>query len=208
MKNILFLLLFASTQMLHAQGFEAKKVTPQKDLQPSCSPFYIGTSMGINNPFGVLSLNLEIPLKNQLTIAPGFGLSTWNTKFGLMLKYYTRPCCTGWAYGIGLTYSKGNAKFEAPNIPTQVGSQVINQTVPLELIPQVNLAANAYKYWRISTFSRFYLHFGLSVAMSGTNKFNVLSTDKLTENAKQTINAISPGGLSLGLGFQFGRNPQ
>ncbi|MEY2828625.1 MAG: hypothetical protein RIQ33_483 [Bacteroidota bacterium] len=206
-KIILFIVLAACSMITNAQGFEAKKATEKKVIQSSYSPFYIGTSMGINNPYGFLALNFEVPIKNQFTIAHGFGISTWNTKFGLVAKYYTKPHCLGWAYGMGLTYSRGSAKFNAPNIPTTVGNQVVNKTVPLELIPQLNLCANAYKYWRISTNSRFYLHFGVSIAMSGTNKFNVLSTDKITDDAKNSINAISPGGLSLGLGFQFGSNP-
>ncbi|MFM2048710.1 MAG: hypothetical protein RI955_1258 [Bacteroidota bacterium] len=208
MKKILTFVFVINALMVNAQGFEAAKKSSPQNTVTVCSPLYFGASMGINNPYGILGINFEVPVSQQFTIAPGVGLSTWGTKFGGILKFYTKPCSTGWAYGLGLTYSKGSDKIELPNIETKVMNGVSHSTVTFKLKPQVNLAFNAYKYWKIKTYSRLYVHAGLSFTMSQNDKLSVLSNHLVTSSSLDAVKTMSPGGLSLGLGFQMGVKPK
>jgi hypothetical protein len=203
MKKILTFVFVIVALMANAQGFEAAKKSSTQNTVTVCSPFYFGTSMGINNPYGLLGINFEIPVSQQFTFAPGVGLGTWGTKFGAVIKYYTKPCCMGWAYGIGLTYNKGFDKIDVPDVEVLVPTGVSKSTVRFKYKPQTNVTINAYKYWRIKTNNRFFMHIGLSMAMS-QDKYEVLSGHKLSETSATTVKALSPGGLSLGFGFQFG----
>lgn len=159
--------------------------------------------MGINNPHGLLGINFEMPISQQFTFSPGIGISSWGTKFGGMVKYYTKPCCMGWAYGIGVTYSKGIESNEMQNVEVLTPTGTLKTTIKLRMLSQTNISLNAYKYFRIKTNSRFFAHAGLSFAMN-QDKFNVISGHKLSETSNMAIKMLSPGGLSLGIGFQFG----
>ena len=203
MKKILTFVFVVVALMADAQGFEASKKSNPQNTVIVCSPFYFGLSMGINNPHGVMGINFEMPISQQFTFSPGVGISSWGTKFGGMIKYYTKPCCMGWAYGIGLTYNKGFESLELKNIEVLTPTGNTKTTVKLRLLSQVNVALNAYKYLRIKTNSRFFVHAGLSFSMN-QDKYNILSGHKLSETSIMQIKASSPGGLSLGLGFQFG----
>jgi hypothetical protein len=203
MKKILIIALLSSSFYANAQGFDAEKKLNNQNTTIVCSPFYFGLSMGINNPHGIMGINFEMPISQQFTFSPGIGISSWGTKFGGMIKYYTKPCCMGWAYGIGVTYSKGMESYEMQNIEVLTPTGNIKTTVKLRMLSQTNIALNAYKYFKIRTNNRFFIHAGLSFGMN-QDKFNVISGHKLSETSNLQIKALSPGGLSLGFGLQFG----
>lgn len=203
MKKILIIALLSSSFYANAQGFDAEKKVNNQNTTIVCSPFYFGLSMGINNPHGLMGINFEMPISQHYTFSPGIGISTWGSKFGGMIKYYTKPCCMGWAYGIGVTYSKGIESFEFKNMEVLTPTGTIKTTIKLRMLSQANIALNAYKYFRIKTNGRFFIHAGLSFGMN-QHKFNVISGHKLSETSNLQIKSLAPGGLSLGLGFQLG----
>ncbi|MEN9523681.1 MAG: hypothetical protein RL065_2058 [Bacteroidota bacterium] len=203
MKKILIIALLSSSFYANAQGFEASKKSNTQNAVTVCSPFYFGLSMGINNPHGLLGFNFEMPVSHQFTFSPGIGISSWGTKFGGMIKYYTKPCCMGWAYGMGVTYNKGIKSAELKDVEVLTPTGTIKTNVKLRMLSQTNISLNAYKYWRIKNNSRFFIHAGLSFGMN-QDKFDVTSGHKLSEASNLQIKMLSPGGLSLGLGFQFG----
>ncbi len=202
MKKIFFVAFaFLFALNLKAQDFSSNQKIVNKDIAQLCPLFYVGLSTGINNPYGLLGANFDVPIAQKFSLGAGLGVGSWGTKFGTNFKYYQHPCCLGWAYGIGFSYAKGIDNFHT-SLAT-LASNGIAKDVSMNLLPQALLNLNFYHYWRMGVNSRFYLQFGISASFSHS-KYKMVSADVLTTESESVMNLLSPGGLSFGLGFQFG----
>eukprot|EP01030_Chromulinospumella_sphaerica_P009945 gene9945-9751_t len=162
---------------------------------------YLDLGTGINANTSLLGGGVDYHITQDISLNAGIGLlSTWGTKFYFGGKGYLKPCHKGWAFGAGATYNTG-----VSNIATKVETVNGQQLVELELLPQANIYASAYKYWGLGRGrkSRFYLQLGISRAVT-QKKFNQLSGPPITSDAATIYRWLAPGGLIVGLGFSFG----
>jgi hypothetical protein len=203
MKKIIpALLLLVSATCCFAQNEDNNTRTSdgsQRKMRSSCDRLYFDASTGINNNGGLLSVGLDMHVSPDISINGGIGLSSWGYKAYIGGKGYLKPCHKGWAFGGGLTYSTGLSE-----LLTETETVLGIQAVKLQLMPQVNVFAAAYKYWRMGRHgNRCYLELGISKAVTN-EKFRQLSGDPLTSRAAAIAKLPSPGGIIIGFGFSFG----
>lgn len=166
-----------------------------------CSKLYIDLGTGINATTGLLGAGVDYHFKEDISAFAGVGLiSTWGTKFYLGGKGWLKPCHKGWSIGAGATYNTG-ISYVSLETETIAGTR----TVDMQLLPQTNIFAAAWKYWSLGPKrkSRFYLTFGLSRSLTST-KYKQLSGPPITTNSGRAISLLAPGGFILGFGFCFG----
>lgn len=170
-----------------------------------CQKAYFDLSTGINNNGGLLSIGGDIHVKEDFSLHAGAGRSLfWGYKFYFGGKYYLNPCHRGWAFGAGLTFSSGKADYETEQFT--ITSPDLLEDVTLELLPQVNLFASAYKYWDMGKRNnRIYLQLGWSVPVT-KDKFVQKAGNPLTVESARTMRFLSPGGLIIAVGFCFTGN--
>jgi len=173
----------------------------ERSANRSCPRLYLDLGTGINANTSLLGGGVDYHITQDISLNGGIGLlSTWGTKFYFGGKGYLKPCHKGWAFGAGVTYNTGASSFT-----TKVETLQGQELVELELLPQVNVYAAAYKYWGLGRGrkSRFYLMMGISKAVT-QKKFNQISGSPITATSASVIRFIAPGGIILGLGFSFG----
>jgi hypothetical protein len=177
-----------------------KNVPEKKAVNPAfCRKAYIGFSLGVNNPGGIIGFDLDIPILKNVSIGAGAGSSTWGTKVYIDGKYYLKPCHRGWAFGVGITHNTGENNFTA-NLETIYQTE----SVTLNLNPQTNMFIGAYYFWTIGRrYNRFYAEAGYSVPFS-TYSYSEIYGDPLDNVGERTVKILSPGGLMIGAGFSFG----
>lgn len=206
----LFSLLICTTLFtaVHAQDATSGNNEPKKEHTsrtqnkgrlPVC---YIGFSMGINNPAGILGFDVNIPLAPTVTLDGGAGTSTWGNKLYVGGKYYLRSPQRGLAFGGGLTFNSG-----VDNFKTELETMHYNRrNVTLSLKSQTNIFLGINYYWTLGrNNNRFYLEAGRSVPLGGIHyeQLNV-NGDPISNNSRKVINVLAPGGFMAGFGFSFG----
>lgn len=201
MKKLIFYI-FAAIYGMSAFAQEATTGTaetkrPNKTAgAPVC---YIGFSLGVNNPSGIVGFDFNIPLAPHVTLDAGAGPSTWGNKLYIGSKYYLRPVQRGWAFGGGITFNSGNE-----NLKTRINTINGRSEVTLALKPQTNIYISAYHYWTIGRrHNRFFLELGRSVHITQV-KYTNLRGPELTSDSDRVLKRLAPGGTMIGAGFSFG----
>lgn len=190
-------LLFSAT----TYGKNAASALPSRES--ACSWVYIDLSTGINNNGGLLGGGVDVHVADDISLIGGVGLmTTWGYKAYTGVKCYLKPCHMGWAFGGGLTYNTGIPAYTQP-MDTQNGTK---EDVTLDLLPQANVYAAAYKHWRLGrNNNRIYLQLGVTRSLMNT-KFRQTAGPAITATEANIMKALSPGGIIIGLGFSFGAN--
>ncbi len=195
---LLFALAFSITQSFAQDNGSADG--SERKVRSRCSKFYIDASTGINNNGGLISVGGDLHVSSDISINAGVGLSSWGNKLYIGGKGYLKPCHKGWAFGGGLTYSTGVSHYYT-KLPTITGQE---ELVDLQLKPQANIFAAAYKYWRLGRKNnRIFLELGWSNPIL-TEKFKQLSGSPITSQSASVMKFISPHGPIIGFGFSFG----
>lgn len=163
-----------------------------------CPKFYLGLSTGLENPAGLLGVNLELPIQD-FSVGAGLGYSLWGAKVYCEGRYYFSPCNRGWAVGLGVSHSSGFQNLTI-NQETNVGKA----DVVFDLKPQTNVFFSGYHFFRLGQRHRFYLQGGYSARL--TNDIYSIKSPNfyLTSNGDAAMRVLAPGGLILALGFSFG----
>ncbi len=166
-----------------------------------CPKFYIGLGTGLNNPAGLLGVNLDVPITSSFSLGAGGGLSSWGWKAYFEGRYYFGECNRGWAIGVGGTYNTGlSDALEVDQDPNNIG--IPSALVTLEPVPAVFLSG--YRFFDVGKRgNRFYIQVGWSQRFDdkpySSSPFRPLTTDGET-----VMRILSPGGVIVGLGFSFG----
>lgn len=165
----------------------------------NCSQAYIGFSSGINNPVGLIGLQIDIAVSPSVSIGSGVGLSSWGAKTFIEARYYFKPCNRGWAIGSGFTYNTGANDVEMPDVETIYG----DRDIIVDQHSQANFMLSGYHFFSLgrSGRNRFHLQAGFSIPLSDKQ---FISNYPLTEDGKDQVAILAPGGLILGIGFSFG----
>jgi hypothetical protein len=206
MKKIIFTLLVASaaSQVLAQQDDQSNHEShrSKREHQYSKSPLlYIGTSTGINNNTGLIGVNVDVPIIDQVTVEGGVGISSWGTKVEVCGKYYLDSYRQGWAFGGGITHNSGLSNYTS-SLETIYGT---TEQVTLDLHPQTNLFLAAFRYWHLGhKANRVFLELGYSARLTGSNRFDQTTGDEISSRSTAVMNLISPGGVIIGFGFSFG----
>ena len=203
-----------SSLQAHAQGDAgaispdsrraARRSDPAEHKAPSYQIAYLGFSGGINNPVGLLGLQLDLAFSPRASVNTGIGISTWGYKAALEGRYYFKPCNRGLAAACGLTYSAGGKDLKLNNVETSHG----NNTVVVDMKQQFNLMISAYYFFNIGLRGTNWFHLQLGYSMPfteprATYHYNYYGPTP-TEKGRNSILALAPGGVIVGLGFSFG----
>lgn len=200
MKHTLLALIMAVTCMSAAKGQRGYNRNTNGRMSSDCPPFYMGISSGLENPGGLLGFDLELPV-NNVGIGAGIGLiSMWGTKYYVQGRYYFKPCLSGWAVGLGASYSSGGKDVVLKNQRTDIGTHDIT----LDLKPQANIYLTVAHYFRIGPKTRFFLGSGFSTRITDNGLYTMKSPFVFDANGEQAMRTLAPGGLMFDLGFSFG----
>lgn len=166
--------------------------------EASCPKLYMGISSGIENPVGLIGFNIDVPVVQSFSLGTGFGRSSWGWKTFADARFYFGKCNSGWALGTGVTYNTGIKDF-VTQLPTTYG----DRNVTLDFKPKVNAFFAAYKFWHVGhKGNRIYINIGYSFRLDDDN-YTVKSLHTLTDDGKQVLQVLAPGGLMIGFGFNF-----
>lgn len=203
-KTLFALLVFAATAANAQENTTSTVNTSQTTTVTRCPAVYIGVGTGLENPFGLLGLNIDVPIIKVLSVNTGVGISTWGTKAFLEARYYLKPCYRGWAFGLGATYNTGLSNLTA-SMPTVNGR---SENVILDLEPAANMYVGVYHFWTLGKrANRFSINTGYSIPFVTYNYSQVGGTP-ITQDGYDALKILAPGGLMLGIGFSFGIYPR
>ncbi len=160
--------------------------------------FYLGIGTGINSYTALIGLSGNYRMTDHLFLQGGLGIGGWGYKVSLGIRY-DRSLGSGWMYGVGLSSCSGLQDFET-ELEVQTGD---TQDVMLDLNRAYNFNIKVGYNWIIGRDNSFYLEFGYAVPLQ-SQVWEVTDGSVLSPTSIQVMNFISPGGILLGLGFNFG----
>ena len=164
----------------------------------SCPKVYLAPTIGINNPVGMIGLDIDVPISPRFSLSTGGGLSSWGFKGKLEGRYFFRECNRGWAFGIGGTYNTGGK-----NINTVISTNAGSETATFDFDPVPAVFFSGYHFFNLGQRHRFYLQLGWSQRFED-NLYTVTSPHILTSEGRTVMDLITPGGVIFAFGFSFG----
>ncbi len=170
----------------------------QSDDTPPAS--WLGISTGINYG-GILALTGEFKIVKKTTLAAYAGIGTWGYKLGADFRFY-RNYPRSMYYIVGLARATGlpeplELQLETNNVPA-------GENVLVTIKPVTNLNVGLGFAWKLGRNSRFILELGYALKVSSGDGYSVPPSTGITENSKDLLSMMRPGGLRLGLGLSFG----
>jgi hypothetical protein len=168
--------------------------------QGSCPKLYVGPSLGIEQPAGLIGLNIDVPVAEQFSLGAGAGLSSWGFKGYAEARLYFGQCNRGWAIGSGFTHNTGLSNFTTTLPTVRNGDRPVN----MDLKPTTNLFVAVYHFFNLGkNGNRLYIDMGYSVRLTDDN-YVINDGSTLTADGEDVMRVLAPGGLMIGLGFSFG----
>ena len=168
---------------------------------------FVGLESGLNSKVGLIGLRLQTAPNNRAVVGLGAGLGTWGIKLGFYGRYYFKESFRGSYLHLGYSLATGRRNFETELEieDTDLGS-IENRMVLLDLNP-VGLIDLGYGYSaRITPNSRLYFQTGIAFRTARVVDTYDLRTDgvRLTGTSETVMQILSPGGLILAIGIDFG----
>jgi hypothetical protein len=188
--TILALLIFISTLSISAQT----SAWQQKSDHPD---FYIGIQSGMESFAGLFGVTGDYRIRDNFFIHVGAGLGSWGGKFSAGIRNEKSPG-KGIGYGVYISRASGLKNFTTL-LETVGGS---TEEVNLDLLPGLTLNPVVSYKWITGRGNRFFLEGGYAVPLQ-SNPWKILDGHTISETSKSVLKILSPGGLSIGLGFQF-----
>ncbi len=198
---VIAVVLWSATFAQQADSVTSHKKKHAKPAKPPVC--YIGFSTGVDNPPGVFGLDFNIRVAKFITLDVGAGPGTWGNKLYLGGKYYLKEPHRGWALAGGFTFSSGEE-----NVKLHLSTINGVEKVSMSLKPVDNAFIAVYHYWTLGKkYNRVFVDFGKSVALRPPH-YHELYGDPITDQARDRIRSLSPGGflggLMFGAGLSFG----
>jgi hypothetical protein len=189
MRRLLFLLVFTGLVFtVHSQN-TTYAVEQSRSL-------YIGIGTGIESFSGMVGVTADIKAKENLFVRLGAGLGGWGGKLSVGIRGEKRAG-NSIGYGAFFSYASGLKEFTT-NLETTTG----NKDVKLKLSPVMVITPEFSYKWIFGNGHRFFISGGYGVPLQ-SNHWEVLDGSQLTDDSKKVMRILTPGGLSIGLGFQF-----
>ncbi|TLX72609.1 hypothetical protein E9993_17385 [Labilibacter sediminis] len=194
--SVLIILFLCVTGNGFAQGILERQQAKEKNKG------FVGLGLTVNE-IGLLGLGVELPVQENLWFYGMGGIGTWGYKLTGGIKYY--PYNGGYksAYCIGYSYATGLSDFDPRLDVVDSSGNVEEKDVLLDLysVGTLNLI---YSYnLKVGRKSKFVFSGGYAIRLKDdfyTNK----TDDELTQESKNFINLMAPGGLILGVKFMIG----
>ncbi len=163
---------------------------------PTIPRVYIGLGTGIESFSGLIGVTGDFRVQNNFFVRVGAGIGSWGGKLSFGLRNETK---TGNSFGYGVYLSRATGLKEFTyKLETISG----DQDVKLELMPGFTLNPTVSYKWLIHDLHRFFIEAGYAIPLQ-TDPWKVTDGSQLTENSKNLLRILQPGGFSLGLGIQF-----
>ena len=200
------LLVFLSCLIIHVNGygqsFSRDAAETKKSIRSSkqnCRPYYLGISMGLNNPSGLLGFQFDYSLKPTTGVSAHLGLGTWGFKTAFLYHYFRQSCHRGWNYGAGLSLASG-IRNNSLNLETISGYK----NVQINCLPQLGLQFNIMRAIALGK-NGHRLNLGGGWNQRITRKvYTVNDANQLTLQADRLLNTLCPGGLTLSAAYSIG----
>jgi hypothetical protein len=190
MKRILVLLMFTGIVInVHAQGNTGSRDTGNHSI-------YLGIGTGIESFSGMIGVTADIKAAQKLFVRLGAGVGGWGGKISVGIRG-ERSTGKSIGYGAFFSYTTGLSSFTT-NLETTTGNRDVN----LKLLPAMVITPEFSYKWVFGNGHRFFISGGYSVPLQ-SNRWEILDGSVLTDNSTKVMDILTPGGLSLGLGFQF-----
>ncbi len=182
----------------------AKRKDEYRERPADCPVAYITTSTGFNNNTGGLGISVDVPMNEKFSAEGGIGVGSWGGKFFGGIKYRTKPCQRGWAFGLGLAYCTGLGQSN-DSLLTVNG---IKENVEYKDNPLFAMSLMAYKYFNIGKkYNRFYLQSGVSFPLGG-EKITQISGSPIDKQIVNNIGSRLQSAPILAVGVSFGIQPR
>ncbi len=199
MKTILAALgLFAILHTANAQ----KEITPRPMNSDKGS--YLGVGAGINDATGILGIRFDAKISPKILLGVGAGIGGWGAKISFNAAYQTP---SNWNPFVSLTRSTGIDSLPTMLEARRDGGPTFTQKITLQYNPVNTLNLGVQKQWFSRRGNRFFLNLGYAFALNTDRSYLVKTPNtELSDVAIQTMKIIAPGGLIIGLGYQFKLN--
>jgi len=158
---------------------------------------YLGAGVGINNSSGMLGVTFEAPINTHFSAKLGAGLGGWGSKISIAAKYY-KEFPSSLSFGIGYSTASGSRNFEY-KMELEDGT-MSKEKFNLYRAHMIDFTIG--KSWGQKV--RFNVECGYSLKIAGGDYKHLNATQDLSEDSKEVLDMVSPGGLIVGLGLSFG----
>lgn len=191
--------------LFNTSNIQAQEVPTAPDL--GAGRVFFGFESGINSKVGLLGVRLQAAATNKIAFGAGAGLGSWGGKLGFYGRYYFKENFRGSYLHFGYNIATGLSGFETELETDDLSaSGVEDRTVTLDFKP-VGLIDLGYGYaGKLGQKSRFYFQTGLAFRTVEVTDTYELKTPGLvlTETSEDILQLLSPGGLILAIGIDFG----
>ena len=159
---------------------------------------YFGVGVGINDCG--LAFSVEKTINDRFSGFASVGIGGWGYKIGFGAIFYSNQVPYGSSFSLGYSLATGLDNFET-ELSTEPYDEKENVMLDLNNVGTINLI---YAYnWRLGRKGKFSLYTGYAFAVTN-NSYDVKSSGtELSDESKQVLNILQPGGLILGLKFMF-----
>jgi len=158
--------------------------------------FYLGIQSGVESFTGLIGLTADFRLKDNFFIRAGAGIGSWGGKLSVGIRN-EKSSGKGIGYGIYISQATGLKDFT-----TKLETTDGNKDVNMDLQPGLTLNPVISYKWMINNKNRFFVEGGYAVPLQSL-PYKIRDGSELTDTSKRVMKILCPGGLSLGLGFQF-----
>jgi len=161
---------------------------------------FIGVGTGINET-GIVGFAVEPMVAKRLSLLGTAGIGTWGYKLSAGAQFYLSQSGFGSSMSIGYAYATGINNF---SYKLEVEPSGDEETVDMTLkgAGTVNVAY-AYNF-RVSGKNKLVLTAGVAIPTS-PEPYTIDSQNvELTNDAKNFLDFMAPGGLILGVKYMFG----
>lgn len=167
---------------------------------PPLRNFYLGAGTGLNGPSGLAGIFVNYRIYKFVHLNAGTGLSLWGFRHSIGAEIDANPV-KGGGVGIGYSYSTG---FDSINLSISNGRSSTVRVMQLYPTKTINLTF----HYKLLIFKRHYIQFYTGVASKiGTRvagQYRILAGDPLSQDDKDALNVMVPGGFMLGANLMLG----
>ncbi len=161
---------------------------------------FVGIGHGVNCYTGIVGLGLEFPVDDHFSIFFAGGLGSWGYKAGGGMGIYLMKPNNGPSFSFGYAYASGIKNYMI-EIETHMGEL---EVVTMNLHPVGNIQLMFHYNIPVGRSGKIAIGSGYSVKLIKENFFEIKSQHKLSDNGKEMMKILQPGGLIMSFMYCFG----
>lgn len=161
---------------------------------------FVGIGHGINAYSGLIGIGLEFPVDDHFSMFFAGGLGSWGYKAGGGTGIYLIKPNNGPSFSFGYAYASGIKNYMI-EIETHMGEL---EVVTMNLHPVGNIQLMFHYNIPVGRSGKIAIGSGYSVKLKKENVYEIKSLHKLSDNGKELMKILQPGGLIMSFMFYFG----